>query len=100
MYFESEVTGIPGTKTDIRILPDEVVLDRMGSITSTMRFKKGGKESIMYNTPYGSSTMGIRTRSIAQNFGETGGSLEVDYVLDFEHAMVLHNRINMKVYPQ
>ncbi|MCQ2558777.1 MAG: DUF1934 domain-containing protein [Oscillospiraceae bacterium] len=99
-YLETDVTGIPGTVTTIRIRPDEVELSREGAITSTMEFKKGGKDNILYNTPYGTATMGLRTRSITQSFDENGGSLEVDYVLDFEHAMVLHNQINVKVTKQ
>ena len=42
-YMESEVTGLPGTRTSVEIRPDEVIVDRTGSITSRMVFRPGEK---------------------------------------------------------
>ena len=42
-YEESEVFGLPGTKTSDFIMPDRVVVDRYGSLTSRMVFKEGEK---------------------------------------------------------
>ena len=40
-YEESEVTGLPGTRTSLFIMPDQVIVDRDGSLTSRMVFKEG-----------------------------------------------------------
>ena len=96
-YYESEVTGLAGTKTKLCIKPDEVVVDRRGSITSTMVFKKGSKCSFLYNTPYGAATMGVDTRKIKHNFDEHGGSMEIDYVVDMSHVTATKNRFLIDV---
>ena len=96
-YYESEVTGLMGTKTKVCFKPDEVVVDRKGSITSTMVFKKGNKSSFLYNTPYGTATMGIDTRKIKHNFNEHGGSMEIDYVIDMSHVTATKNRFLIDV---
>lgn len=99
-YMESEVTGLEGTRTSLMIMPDEVVVDRDGYIMSRMIFKEGAKNSFLYNTPYGTATMGIDTRKIRHSFNENGGSMEIDYVMDMEHAIVTRNRFCLKVTEQ
>ena len=44
-YEESEVFGLPGTKTSVFIMPDRVVVDRNGSLTSRMVFKEGKRRN-------------------------------------------------------
>lgn len=96
-YYESEVTGLMGTKTKLCVKPDEVVVDRRGSVTSTMVFKKGVKNSFLYNTPYGAATMGVDTRKITHDFNEHGGSMEIDYVVDMSHVTATRNRFMIDV---
>ena len=55
-YMESEVTGLTGTRTSILVLPEKVVVDRDGMITSRMIFEIGRKCDFQYN---------IRTAMIA-----------------------------------
>ena len=59
-YMESEVTGLPGTRTSVEIRPDEVIVDRTGSITSRMVFRRGEKNRFQYETPYGMATSAQR----------------------------------------
>ena len=96
-YEESEVTGLEGTRTSMIVMPDQVVVDRDGLITSRMIFKEGSKSSFLYDTPYGQATMGIDTRKIHGKIDENGGQVEIDYVLDMEHAVVTRNRFQIIV---
>ena len=96
-YMESEVTGMEGTRTSVIVSPQQVVVDRDGLITSRMIFQEGEKNSLLYNTPYGTATMGIDTRRIEQRFDEDGGELEIDYVVDMEHAVVTRNIFQISV---
>ena len=96
-YFETEVTGMEGTRTSLFVMPDQVVVDREGTVTSRMVFKEGLKSAFQYATPFGSATMGINTRRIAQNMGESGGSVEIDYVVDMEHVVASRNRFEISV---
>ena len=96
-YMESAVTGMEGTRTSMTIFPEQVVLDRAGSITSRMVFKEGLKNSFLYDTPYGTATMGGNTRRIEHCFDENGGRVEIDYVVDMEHAVVTRNKFQITV---
>lgn len=98
-YLESEVTGLPGTETIVEIRPDEVVVDRRGSVTSRMVFRRGEKNSFQYETPFGMATMGMDTKKISHDFNARGGSMTIDYVLDVEHAIVERNRFCIDVRP-
>ena len=42
-YLESEVTGLEGTRTSVTILPDQVVVDRDGTVKSRMIFKEAAR---------------------------------------------------------
>lgn len=96
-YMESDVTGLEGTRTSVIVMPDQVVVDRDGMVTSRMIFREGVRDAFQYSTPFGAATMGIDTRSIRRNMGETGGDVEIDYVVDMEHTIASRNRFRITV---
>ena len=96
-YDESVVTGMEGTRTSLIIEADSVTVNRVGLITSRMVFTSGGKSSFQYGTPYGTATLGIDTREIAHEFNENGGHMELDYVVNMEHAVVTRNKFFISV---
>ena len=63
-YLETEITGLPGTRTSVFVRPDEVVVDRDGMMTSRMILREREKNRFLYTTPYGSATFNLSTRSI------------------------------------
>lgn len=99
-YLETEVTGLQGTRTSVKVMPDCVVVDRKGSLTSRMEFRAGQKNSFLYDTSAGMATMNMNTRSVKHRFGPSGGELEIDYVLDMEHAVISRNRFRLSVREQ
>ena len=99
-YLESEVTGLEGTHTSVMVLPDKVVVDRDGGVMSRMIFREGEKNSFLYDTPVGSATLNMNTRGIHHRFDEHGGNMEIDYVLDMDHAFVSRNLFRMTVTEQ
>lgn len=99
-YSESELTGLEGTKTHLTISPLEVVLRREGNVTSSTVFREGERNSFLYDTPYGRATLGVDTRRIAVDFDEHGGDMEIDYVVDMDHAVFGRNRFQINVREQ
>ena len=99
-YLETEVTGLQGTRTSVKVLPERIIVDRRGNLTSRMEFTPGGKSSFLYDTPAGSATMNMNTRSVRHRFDHTGGELEIDYVLDMEHMVVSRNKFLLTVREQ
>ena len=96
-YEESEVFGFPGTRTSVFIMPDRVIVDRDGSLTSRMVFKVGEKTVFPYHTPYGRAMMGINTKKILHSFDEKGGTAEIEYVMDVEHTVITKNKFTIDV---
>ena len=96
-YEETEVTGMEGTRTSLFVMPDQVVVDREGTVTSRMVFKEGLKSAFQYATPFGNANMGINTRRITRNMDGSGGSVEIDYVVDMEHVVASRNKFSITV---
>ncbi len=96
-YEESELTGLNGTRTTFTINPMGVVLRREGSMNSEMVFEQGRKNFFLYETPYGSATMGVDTRRIDTRLDEHGGDLEIDYDIDFNHTLMGRNKFRINV---
>lgn len=99
-YLESEVTGLEGTRTSVFVRPNEVIIDRDGLVKGRMVFRERENNRFLYDTPYGSATLGIKTRSIRHRFDDNGGELELDYILNMEHAVVSRNKFFIKVEEQ
>lgn len=96
-YEESDLTGLNGTRTTFTIDPMGVVLRREGSLNTEMVFQAGKKNYFLYDTPFGSATMGVETRRIDAALGEHGGKLELDYDIDFNHAPMGRNKFKIQV---
>ena len=96
-YPESELTGMEGTVTTIAFTPEGAVLTRQGSVTGRMDFSPGERNTFLYETPYGSSTVGMETKRYSSTLTERGGTLEIEYVIDFDHAFVALNRMRIQV---
>lgn len=99
-YYESEVTGLPGTKTTLILEPEGITVDREGMVTSRMQFKEGLKEAILYSTPYGTAKLGIDTRKITRSLDGHGGKIEIDYVVNMEHLVAMRNKFIMDITEQ
>lgn len=99
-YYESEVTGMEGTCTTLSFFPDSVIIDREGSVTSTMVFKEGESSRMNYETPFGSTSMSLDTKRIVRELGPGGGSAEIDYVLGVQHRLFTNAKLFIDVTQQ
>ena len=96
-YLESELTGMEGTFTSIHYTPQGAHLERTGNLVSTMDFTPGVRNAFAYDTPYGSATVGLETLEYTPALTEQGGTLDIEYVVDFDHAMVGVNRMHIEI---
>lgn len=97
IYMESELTGLEGTKTSFTIEPTSMVMEREGTLNSRMVFEQGKKHLFLYETPFGSTTMAVDTKRVFTKLDEHGGDMEVDYIINFEHAAVGRNKFRINV---
>ena len=97
-YQESELTGLGGTLTTIQVDGEQVTLLRVGEFNSQLVFQEGRRHLSMYNTPYGTMAIGVHTRHLLAELNDQGGSIEVDYAIEVDHALAGRNifRINVK----
>ena len=96
-YQESELTGLEGTTTVVHVDGGRVTLLREGSINSQMVFEEGRRHLSMYETPYGSLSVGIHTHRMRSTLGESGGDLEIDYAIDIDTLVAGKNLFRMNV---
>ena len=97
-YMESELTGMGGTRTDLHIKPEEVILSRRGSVNAQMVFRRGEKQRFRYQTDFGSLSLGVRTQRLESSLSEHGGDVEIEYDLNFNQSFLSRNLfiINVK----
>ena len=96
-YQESQLTGLEGTRTTIQVQPDSVCILREGQVNSQMVFEEGRRHLTMYNTPYGAMAIGVNTRRMKVDLDGTGGSIEIDYALEVDHAVAGENLFSIYV---
>jgi uncharacterized beta-barrel protein YwiB (DUF1934 family) len=81
-YNESEVTGMEGTTTTLKVDGETVTLIRIGSVNSQFVFQKGQKHICHYDTEYGAFTIGVYARRVNVDVNDQGGEIQVDYELE------------------
>lgn len=96
-YQESELTGLEGTTTVLRVDGGRVTLLREGNINSQMVFEEGRRHLSMYETPYGALSVGVKTRRLRSTVSETGGDLEIDYAIEIDNQAAGQNLFRMNV---
>lgn len=99
-YLESEVTGMEGTTTTIRVEGPRVTLLRQGQFNSQMVFEAGRRHLTLYETPYGALEVGVNTKRMCHDLTPEGGKLEIDYHLEIDHKVAGFNQFRVTVRPR
>ncbi len=82
VYDESELSGMEGTTTTLKILDKNIYLRRRGTTSSIMEFEKGKRYKTQYKTPYGSMAMELLTTNVNVFIKEE--PFEMDIKIDYE----------------
>lgn len=80
-YDETEISGMEGTKTTLRIKDNKVVLYREGTTSTKMEFEKDNTSVCLYNTPYGMLELRTTTKELVLDVNENGGQVSIEYHL-------------------
>lgn len=96
-YEESEITGLNGTTTTLKINKDSVTLIRHGNVDTMMLFEVGKTHLTDYATQYGNVMLGITAQNVDVNLGDTGGNIKVDYVLEYNRVYGGRNSLDVRV---
>lgn len=57
----------------------------------------GRRHLSMYDTPYGALSVGINTRKMRAELDARGGSIEIDYAIEIDHALAGQNLFRIHV---
>lgn len=84
-YDESDVTGMNGTRTTLKVMDGVVTLIRVGSVNSQFVFQRGQKHISYYDTEYGSFTIGVLANDVDVRIDDNGGEIRVGYQLEVDN---------------
>lgn len=100
VYEETELSGMSGTRTTLKIGKDKFSLIRMGSTSAKMDFDKKNKNISMYNTPYGTLELKIETKDLEIDIDNNGGDVLVNYDMSLSgqtpYSTML--KVNIKIH--
>jgi uncharacterized beta-barrel protein YwiB (DUF1934 family) len=93
-YKESELSGMEGTTTTLKITSNSLSIIRFGTYNSKLEFKRDEKTLTNYQTPYGNMTMTIDTKLLDIDLcqGEKS-SIHLKYTLETGVEEPLSNEI-------
>jgi uncharacterized beta-barrel protein YwiB (DUF1934 family) len=99
-YAETELSGMEGTTTTLKIKPNRFSLIRQGSTNTEMEFDKKEKSVSMYNTPYGTLELKIETKKLDVMVDEEGGDIYIKYMLSIVGQEVLDTTLKINIRTQ
>ena len=83
-YQETQLSGMEGTTTLLKVYPDRITLVRMGSVQQKQEFRLGEKTCGTYITPYGAMEMAAVTSKLGFSYRGAGGSMHIEYELEID----------------
>lgn len=96
-YDETEISGMEGTKTTLKIKGDKVVLHREGTTSTKMEFQKDNTQVALYNTPYGILELKTSTKELDLDVNEKGGNISIKYHLIAGGQEPIKTNLDMKI---
>lgn len=97
VYKDTEISGLEGVSTMLKIYQQHVVLVRMGNVQYQQQFRLGEKSHSSYVTPYATMEMGILTQSIEQNLSNSVGDIYIRYELEINGQWQSTNTLSINV---
>ena len=114
-YEDTDATGFAGSTTSVRVGEDDLVtILRTGTANSNLTLELGKKHFCLYQTPYGSMTLGVQARRILLEVAyfiekeeflkaqvvleeeENGGRVQLEYTTDMNASFLSENEIDMR----
>lgn len=97
-YDESEITGLEGTKTTVKLAGKNISLIRTGTYPAHMLFDENKRHVGLYNTVIGSAmTIATHTSRVINTIDEHGGKLRIDYTVELDGGIMGEHSFIMQV---
>ena len=95
-YNETEVTGMEGTTTTLKIEDGRITMTRLGQNNSQLIFERGQKHLCSYENDLGIFTIGINSGDVRADIGESEGVISAKYRIEFGGGFSGENDFLMK----
>lgn len=96
-YAETEVTGMEGTTTTLKISDNTVTLMRFGIVNSQMVFEKGQKHVSYYDTAYGAFTVGVIANEVNVKADDSSAEINIGYQVEVDNNRTGLNNFSITV---
>ena len=83
----------------LKVEPGKVTMMRSGSATRLI-LEQGKRHLCLYDTGYGTMTVGVFTSSLSSSLGEQGGRIDIQYTLDIDSNLSSSNGITVEIKPR
>lgn len=83
----------------LKVEPDKVTMMRAGSATRLI-LERGRRHFCLYDTGYGTLTVGVFTSELSSSLEKKGGSLRIKYTLDIDSNLSSQNEIQVQIRPR
>ena len=98
VYEETELSGMKGCTTTLKLLKDKISMRRFGTSNSEIVFEKGKRYEANYNTPYGTFDMEVLTKEMAYNINDANrGEISIEYHISVEGLVQSRNILNIRI---
>lgn len=97
IYEETEISGMDGTKTTLKIFKEHIELIREGTTNALMKFKKDEDNVSLYSTPYGILELKTKTLSLNIDVDENGGKIFVEYEISVQGDTPYKTKLEIEI---
>lgn len=98
-YDESELTGLEGTRTMVKLDGKTVSMVRTGAYPSEMLFAEHQRHVGLYHTDFGAMTISTHASRVDNAIDDAGGRLVIDYTVEVDNSLVGKHHFEMQVDP-
>lgn len=97
VYKDTEISGLDGVTTMLKVYDQYVILVRMGSVKHQQEFRLGTKSQSTYVTPYVTMEMGILTQNIEMVLNDPAMNIQIRYELEINGQWQSTNTLSISV---
>ncbi|RKD33483.1 DUF1934 domain-containing protein [Thermohalobacter berrensis] len=98
IYDESEISGMEGSTTTLKIEDDKVLMQRFGTSKSKLVFEKGKKHKSQYHTAYGNMDIEVITNSMDIKISDSGkGKIDLSYRINLSNLVESLNELKISI---
>lgn len=99
VYMETEVSGMEGSKTMLKISGETITMTRFGGTKSKIVYDVDHPMTSVYHTPYGAFDMKVTTESIEKSLDvdNKSGFISIRYQMVLEQVSSSKNYLEIKI---